>query len=305
MYKEIDYYSGMHNLINKELIDKSVIRVINSDYDYNYVSSKGIKGLREEIVKFSEINNISYHDVLITNSSSNSIKIIASLLNKGDTVLVEEFTYFGARDIFLNLGLNIVSVKLNSNGIDLDDLKEKIEKYNPKMIYVIPTFNNPSGVSWDEEIREGFISVIKNKEMIVIEDDPYSLINFSDTNYTKLIELDNKIIYISSFSKYIAPGFSVGYIICKANILDKLYLIKKDDLCSNGFIEHVVLDYLKNNDLKMLIKEKMYIYKQCLNKSKRYLKSNGYDMVFIPSGGVFISIRKDNKIERFNICYMK
>lgn len=306
MYKEIEYSSGKYNLIYKEMINESINRVINGEYDYNYVSSKGVKELREKIVEFTNIKDITYHDILVTNSSSDSIRVIASLLNRGDTILVEEFTYFGAIDIFNQYELNVIKVKLNSDGIDINDLKDKIKKHNPKMIYVIPTFNNPSGITWNELIRKEFIDIINEYNVSVVEDDPYSLISYDNKKYTKLIELDNKhIIYISSFSKYIAPSFSVGYIISNKSILDKLYLIKRNELCSNGFIQYVVLDYLTYNDLKGIIKEKIREYKKCLKRSINYLNINGYDYKFIPKGGIFMLVEKDNKISRFNICYMK
>ena len=306
MYKEIEYSSGKHNLIDKDLINESINRVINGEYDYNYVSSKGVKELREKIVEFTNIKDITYHDILVTNSSSDSIRVIASLLSRGDTILVEEFTYFGAIDIFNQYELNVIKVKLNSDGIDINDLKDKIKKHNPKMIYVIPTFNNPSGITWNELIRKEFIDIINEYNVSVVEDDPYSLISYDNKKYTKLIELDNKhIIYISSFSKYIAPAFSVGYIISNKSILDKLYLIKRNELCSNGFIQYVVLDYLTYNDLKGIIKEKIREYKKCLKRSIKYLNLNGYDYKFIPKGGIFMLVEKDNKISRFNICYMK
>ena len=165
MYKKVESSSGLYNLISKEEINKSIVRVINSNYDYNYVSNKGIKELREEIVKFIDINGVNYHDILISNSSSESLRMIASLLNKGDTILVEEHTYFGAKEIFTNLGLNIISVRLNVNGIDIKDLKDKIDKYNPRMIYVIPTFNNPTGIVWKNDIRRKFINIIKDKDI--------------------------------------------------------------------------------------------------------------------------------------------
>ena len=306
MYKEVSSSSGLYNLISKEEINKSISRVLNSEYDYNYVSNKGIKELRKEIVKFVDIKDITYHDILITNSSSESIRLIASLLNKHDTILVEEHTYFGAKEIFNNLGLNVIDVKLNNDGIDTNDLKEKIDKYNPRMIYVIPTFNNPTGITWKNNVRKEFINVIKDKNIYVIEDDPYSLLNYTNESYEKLYNLDNKrVIYISSFSKYISPSFSVGYIIANKDILDRLYISKRSELGSNGFIQNVVLEYLKNNNLKELINKKVPLYKELIIKSKNYLNDNGYEIVYEISGGIFILVSKDNEISRFNICYMK
>ncbi len=305
MQEEIDYSSGLHNIIDKELINTSINNVINGNFDYNYVSSKGIKELRKEIVKFTDIDSVSYHDVLITNSSSQSLQIITGLLRENDTILIEENTYFGAEEIFHLKKLNIIRVKVNTIGIDIEDLKLKIEKYNPKMIYVIPTFNNPSGISWDNDIREKFIDAIKDKNIIVIEDDPYSLISYENNQYKKLYELDNNhVIYISSFSKYISPCFSVGYIISNKKTIDKLYLIKKIDLCTNGFIQFVVLDYLKNNNLKELLKEKSKEYKNLLDKSIKYLDDNNFTYKYIPKGGLFMLVTKEDITNRFNICYL-
>ena len=174
------------------------------------------------------------------------------------------------------------------------------------MIYVIPTFNKPSGISWSNKVREEFVNVIKNTNILVIEDDPYNLISYDEKKYNKLYELDKThIIYISSFSKYISPAFSVGYIICKKELLDKLYLIKKTDLCCNGFVQNVILDYLKNNNLKKLISKRLPLYKIFLKRCLKYLDKNDYKYDFFPTGGLFMIVKKDNQIKRFNICSLK
>lgn len=325
MQEKINMSLGTYNIIDKELIDKSIKRVLESNIDYyNYVSSKGIKELREEIANFVNLdfeNKISYKDILITTCGQQSISIVAnSLLDKGDVILIENPSYFGAIDVFKSMDIKVIGVKLNSDGIDINDLEKKVYKYKPKMIYVIPTFNNPTGISWSNEIRNVFLKIINENNIIIVQDDPYSLINYTDYQYKNLYDLNNgnNVVYLSTFSKYISPSFSVGYVIAKKELLDILFVNKKRlELSTSSFIQYVILDYLKNNDLRELIKSKIPNYKKCLKESISFLEKKGIKYI-APKGGIFMMVetsedifgdssifyldKKHKNNKRFNIC---
>lgn len=299
---------GLYNIVDTEGINKSINNVLSSGFNFNtYISPKGLKELRIEISSF--LNgiwnyNINYKDILITTGSQQSINLVAyALLNEGDTVLIEQPTYFGAINVFKNRKVNLVSIDLKENGLDLNILENKIIKYNPKLIYVTPTFNNPTGYSWSNSYRKKFLQIINKYNVLVLEDDPYSLINFTNYKYKSLYELNNEknIIYLGTFSKYISPSINVGYIISNESILKIIYLFKESfDLCTSLFTQLIVLDYLQNNNIKELIDNRIPIYKKLLDETIEDIGNNYVESIFSYSkvqGGLFIHIKFKGEID--------
>lgn len=298
---------GLYNLIDTEGINRSIRNVINKGINFNtYTSPKGLKDLRVKIKDWlseSWVNDISYKNVLITSESQQSINLVAySLLSKGDTVLIEQPTYFGALDIFKKMDINLVGVSLQDNGIDLEELEREIIKYNPKLIYVTPTFNNPTGIVWKNDVRKKFLEIINKYDVIVLEDDPYSLINFTDCNYRSLYDLNdgNNVIYLGTFSKIISPSINVGYIVCDNKYMNELYEFKKSfDLCTSLFNQYVILDYMENNNLNMITKMKILKYKELYKSSiNNLLKEYGEQVISYSqmNGGLFYLVKFKNKV---------
>lgn len=324
---------GIYNIVDTDGINKSINNVLNNSTNFNqYTSPKGLKELRIQISEFlSNIwsYNINYKDMLITTGSQQSINLVTySLLNEGDSVLIEQPTYFGALNIFKNRKVNLIGIDINETGINLKTLEKKIKKHHPKLIYVTPTFNNPTGYSWSNSYRTKFLKIINKYNILVLEDDPYSLINFTKYKYKSLYELNKgkNIIYLGTFSKYISPSINVGYILCNNEYLKTIYSFKESfDLNTSMFIQLIILDYLKNNDLEKIIVKRILKYKSLLNKSIKYLKQNYSDYLLSYSkikGGLYIHIKfkeeidniefengnnyyiegKHNKETRINIC---
>lgn len=290
--------SGIFNLINNEQISKSISNVLTSNINFNtYSSPKGLTELRKTISNFLYTiwdYRTDYHNILITNGSQQSINIISnSILFPGDTILVEQPTYFGAIKVFEKRNLNIIGIPLNSNGMNLKLLENKIIKYKPKLIYVTPTFNNPTGYCWSNKKRQEFLNIINKYNILVLEDDPYSLINFTNTKYKSLYQLNNgkNIIYLGTFSKYISPSINVGYILTN-NFLEQIYCAKESfDLCTSLFTQYIVLDFLKNNNLPQLIQDKIPIYKNLKTQALQFLQnkySHQIKGISKSKGGIFV-----------------
>lgn len=186
---------GLYNLIDENGINKSIENVIYSGIDFNtYGSPKGLKDLRIKIAEFlKDAWNYQGDDknILITSGSQQSISLIfSSLFNNGDTVLIEQPTYFGALDVLKKRNINLVGINLTEDGFDEEELENKIKRYKPKAIYVVPTFNNPTGYAWSNEKRIQFLKLTNKYNILVIEDDPYRYINFTDYNYLTLYEIN-------------------------------------------------------------------------------------------------------------------
>ena len=322
---------GTYNIFDNKGINKSIENVLKSNINFNtYTTPKGLKELRIEISRFLDRTwnyKTSYNNMIITNGSQQSINIISnSLIKDGDVVFMEQPTYFGAIDVFKKRNVKLIGIELLENGLNLEELERKIIQYSPKLIYVVTTFNNPTGYSWSTNNREEFLQIINRYNILVLEDDPYSFINFTKTKYKSLYNLNKgrNIIYLGTFSKLISPSINVGYIL--SDKVDILYSYKKSfDLCTSAFLQYVVLDYLKNNDLNKVLKLKIKKYKNLLKKSIRKLNSNYKNRIEYysnPKGGLFYLVKfkekireeefedgsnyfitkKANNITRINIC---
>lgn len=296
---------GTYNIFDNKGINRSIENILKGNINFNtYTTPKGLKELRIEISKFLyKIWNyeVDYNNMLITTGSQQSINIISSsLINDGDVVLIEQPTYFGAIEVFKKRNIKLVGIELEEDGLNLKELQRKIIEYSPKLIYVVPTFNNPTGYSWSNKNRKEFLQIINKYNILVLEDDPYSLINFTKTKYKSLYNLNKgrNIIYLGTFSKLISPSINVGYILSdKVNLL---YSFKKSfDLCTNAFSQYIVLDYLKNNDLEQVINEKISFYKKALKESIKELNRNYKNQIVYFSkmkGGLFYLVKFKNKI---------
>ncbi len=296
---------GIYNLIDKEGIDLAIKRVLESQIDFNtYVSPKGLKSLRVKIAEFLQKTwnyEGSDKEILITNGSQQSINLVAySLIEKEDTVLIEQPTYFGAIDVFKKRECNLVGVDLQEDGFDLNDLENKIKKYAPKAIYVTPTFNNPTGYVWSNKARMEFLSIINKYNILVIEDDPYYLINYTKEKYRTLYEISSgkNIIYLGTFSKLISPSINVGYIVCEDEFMSYLYDYKNSfDLCTSLFLQYVVLEYLNNNNLLSIINKKIPLYKNLLKNSIDSLDKNELEYFTKIKGGLFYLVKFKNNVD--------
>lgn len=298
---------GTYNIFDNKGINRSIENVLKGNINFNtYTTPKGLKELRIEISNFLyKIWNyeVGYNNMLITTGSQQSINIISSaLISDGDVVFIEQPTYFGAIDVFKKRNIKLVGIDLQEDGFNLVELEQKIIKYSPKLIYVVPTFNNPTGYSWTNKSRKKFLQIINKYNILVLEDDPYSLINFSRSEYKSLYNLNKgrNIIYLGTFSKLISPSINVGYVLFDK--VDLLYSYKKSfDLCTSTFSQYVVLDYLKNNDLNEVIKQKIKQYKALLKKSVRKLNynyKNRIEYYSIPKGGLFYLVKFKDKISK-------
>ena len=296
---------GIYNIFDDEGIKRSISNVLKSDVKYNtFVTPKGLKELRMEISRFLERvwnYKIDYNKMLITTGSQQSINLLASsLIKDGDVIFVEQPTYYGAIDVFKKKNIKMVGIDITEDGFDLEVLERKVKIYKPKFIYVVPTFNNPTGYAWSNINRKEFLKIINKYNILVIEDDPYSLINFTNNKYRSLYELNKgrNVIYLGTFSKIISPSINVGYIVCDK--IELLYPYKKSfDLCTNVFLQYVVLDYLKKNCLEQVINNKIVYYKKALKGSIKDLQSRynkQIEYITKAKGGLFYFVKFKDRV---------
>jgi 2-aminoadipate transaminase len=276
-----------------------------------YSQTEGYKPLRQFISnRYKQIYNldIPYDEILITSGSQQALDFIAkSFLDPNDTVIVEEPSYLGALQTFASYEADFLTVQLNENGIDCESLEQKLIQYNPKLIYIIPNFQNPSGVSYSEENRIRFSEIVKRFNVIVIEDDPYGELYFTDSKRTHLKSLlPNQVLLMGSFSKTISPGLRLGWVCAPKAIYKKLFTCKEaSDLHSSYLDQRIIYQYLIDNNyddhlshIRMLYRSKQ---KLMLSAISKYFPENV--KVFPSSGGMFLWVVLPEDISSLNLFY--
>jgi 2-aminoadipate transaminase len=220
-----------------------------------YSSSEGDLELRKWIAdRYKEKKNIVIHpnNILITTGSQQGLDLLGkTFLNEGDNVIIEEPGYLGAIQAFSIYKSTFFPIPVDTDGIDVDKLEHTVLGHNIKLLYSVPNFQNPSGISYSEEKRRDIAQILKGENTILVEDDPYGELRFlgkEKPSFYHLI-LENTVL-LGSFSKIVAPSFRIGWIVAKDEIMEKLVVAKQaSDLHTNYFGQRIILQYLRDNNI--------------------------------------------------------
>lgn len=203
-----------------------------------YATVQGDDELRESLSQhFKEHHRLqlSPEELLITSGAQQAINLIANMmLGPMDTVLVERPTYSPAMDIFRRQGARLISVQITPDGYDLDEVENQMRTYKPRMFYMNPTHHNPTGYTVPVTQRKMLVELAERYRCLLIEDDPFREMYFNEEPPLPLFAYDTEgwVIYISSFSKYIAPGLRICAVACRYPFMEQL--IKAKSLADNG-----------------------------------------------------------------------
>lgn len=258
-----------------------------------YSITEGIIPLREKIINKLD-KNLGLENIIITQGSQQGLDLISKLfLDKGDVVFTETPSYLGALQAFQLFQANVIAIPSDEKGIQTDELEKRLKTQKPKLIYLMPNFQNPSGVTLSVERRMELIEFANQHGFFVIEDDPYGELIFEGEKLPSLYKLakSKNFIYLSSFSKTIAPGFRVAYVIADKEIIKKLAIVKQGtDLHTNTFGQYLVNEYLENGNYHEhinLIRETYKARRDCMLSAmeKYFPKSAKWNK---PAGGMFI-----------------
>lgn len=272
----ISFAGGLPNPISfpqKELqVSMNAIAEKYGSKIYQYSTTLGLDSLRQYIAdRYNKIwgMNITIDNIIITTGSQQALDLIGKVfVNEHDNVMVEKPSYLGLLQSFCMYMANFVQTKLNDDGLDIEDLKHTLKTYKPKVAYLIPNFQNPTGLTYTAENRQKVFEAIKDEDMLLIQDDPYGELRFEEGERIPYIGLNqsDKNIYLGSFSKIVTPGMRLGYIIAHKEIIKMLETAKQaSDLHSNIFGQYLIADYLQNNDLDKHIAKIKELYKSQAN----------------------------------------
>ena len=275
-----------------------------------YGTTQGVEELRKAIAERSCKDGIdaTADNVIITSGSQQALDTVGKIfLNPGDTAVVGLPTYLGGINAFRSYEANLVGIPLDKDGMIIDALEEKIkellkENFTPKFIYAVPTFQNPAGVVMPESRRKKLIDVAKEYDLVIVEDDPYSKLRF-DISHVKPIKAfddEGRVIYMSTFSKILSPGFRLAWTIASEELTRKMTICKQAlDLCTNTFAQFIANEFIKSGSLDLHIMKICEMYKPkrdiMMNAMKKYFP-DGY-ICNKPAGGMFAWVTLPEEID--------
>ena len=232
-----------------------------------YSNAKGYAPLREFIAESYRQRGIDVDisEIIITNGSQQALDIFSAvMIDPGDKVIVENPSYFAALQVFHLYDSVIVPVNLNEDGIDVAQLEEKIKENSPQFVYIIPNFQNPTGITYSDDVREAAAKVLQKSNAIVLEDNPYEALRFEGRAGQSFASyLGEQCCMLGTFSKTVSPGMRIGWIVCKhKDIYAKMITCKSAvDMHTNMFGQMVMYQYLKDNNFDEHIASTCKLYK--------------------------------------------
>ncbi|VAX28353.1 Aspartate aminotransferase (AspB-4) [hydrothermal vent metagenome] len=232
---------------------QKVFEIYGNDL-FQYSASEGLIALREWIAqRYKEKGlDVKLENILITSGSQQGLDLLGKvLLNKGDGLILEEPGYLGAIQAFALYRPQFLPVSVSEIGMDTEKLRAVVQSKKPKLMYTVPNFQNPSGITYPEKNREAVAEILRGTETLLIEDDPYGDLRFNKTQHTSFKTLlPHNTLLLGSFSKIIVPSFRIGWIVASDAIMQKLIIAKQaSDLHTNQFTQYVIHQYLRDNDL--------------------------------------------------------
>jgi len=271
--------------------------------DINYGPPKGdvrfLNSLANFLTKQYGIQ-ANVESLFVTNGNSQALDFVCSMFSRpGDTILVEEPSYFLATSIFRDNHLNIVGLPTDENGLDINRLEEKLKKTKPALLYTIPTYHNPGGQTLNRERRKRLVELSKEYSFLIIADEVYQMLNYYQQPpdaFGTMIE-SNHVLSLGSFSKILAPGLRLGWIQTSHQIIDRLSysgLINSGG-CLNQFTSHIVRSAIDMGILDTHLTKIREVYRSRLEAMDNALTETFGDHATwrCPEGGYFFWIKLD------------
>ena len=271
-----------------------------------YGSQKGDACLRNKLADFlgqAYDAEVDPRALQITGGVSQALDLICSLLTRpGDTIIVEEPTYFLALRIFKDHHLNIVGTPMDENGLVIPALEERVRKYNPKLVYTIPVYHNPTGITLSAERREALARLSVAYDFLIVADEVYQLLSYNNTPPPPMAYFDEneKVISLGSFSKIMAPGLRLGWMHAHQELLEPFWMCGLFDSGGgpNPFNAGIVSSAIELGIQQETLHHLQHTYQNRRDVLARALNEHLPQLTFtLPQGGFFIWAALENKMD--------
>jgi 2-aminoadipate transaminase len=237
-----------------------------------YGPTEGIRAAGRCIteVMASEGMTVDEDAVLVTTGGQQVIDLVCkTLIDPGDVIIAEAPTYPGAVPTFSSYQAEVVQIPMDADGMRVDEMEDTLDRLErqgrrPKFIYTIPNFQNPGGVTMSLPRRERLVRIAHERELLVLEDNPYGLLRYEGEPLKPLYALDGGefVIYLGTFSKILSPGIRLGWAAAPRPVLQKLNLGKQAaDLCSSSMTQHFVSAYFAAGDWRRYVHSLIEVYR--------------------------------------------
>ncbi len=291
--------------ISKELLENNPISALQ------YSITEGYTPLREYMKTYlKEKLNVGGEgdELIIVSGAQQGIELSTKVLcNPGDTIICENPSFIGSLNAFKSYGVNLVGVEMEADGINVEKLEQELKtQKNVKFIYLIPNFQNPTGITMSFEKRKAVYTLAQKYNVIILEDNPYGELRFEgeDIPSIKTLDTDGRVIYCGSFSKVLSPGMRVGYVCANQEIVQKIVVCKQvSDVHTNIWSQIICHEFMTRYDMSAHIERLKDIYRHKCNLMLSGIKEHFSDKVTYttPQGGLFIwcSIPKEYDVTQF------
>ncbi len=302
-----------------ETFKEYIVEAIDRDkgFAFGYQEINGFAPLREVLTHFlEETYQITTHKecIQIVSGAQQGLDIIAkSLLYSGDSVITESPTYNGAVDVFKSRGCRIVPVHLDLEGINLIELEKKVRVCKPKLVYVMPNYQNPTTLCYSKATLLGLLKLAKEYDFLILEED--SMLELNYTNHTpltlKALDTHDQVIYLKSFSKLLMPGLRMGFIIMPHHLSERFAKIKQTtDISSSGLMQRALELYFKNNKWQEHIRYMRALYEGRYEYMlHKLLPLKKYGLTFYePNGGLCFWLRLPKSLSSeklYHLCHQE
>jgi 2-aminoadipate transaminase len=222
-------------------------------------------------VMLAEGMRVDPEDVVVTTGGQQVIDLVTkTLIDPGDVIVAEAPTYPGAVPTFYSYQADVVQIEMDAFGMRVDLLEETLDRLEkegrrPKFIYTVPTFQNPAGVTMSLERRRRLVQIAHQRELLVLEDNPYGMLRYEGEGLPPLRALDGGVyvMYLGTFSKILSPGIRLGWVVAPPPVLEKINLGKQaTDLCTSTLSQLMVQAYFEQSDWRDYVQSLTEVYRE-------------------------------------------
>lgn len=271
-----------------------------------YGETEGYPKLRAQLVEWMKREGLKISDenIIVTVASQQGLDLTMKIfVDPSDPVLVELPSYIGGLQSLTSYGARMIGVPIDEDGMKVDALEAKLKELREegehyKLIYIVPDFQNPSGVTLSMERRKRLIEIAQLFEVIIIEDTPYRELRFEGEEPPSLYNLDTtgNVISLHTFSKILVPGFRIGWVVADKDIIKKIAVAKQSvDLCTPNFTQAIAAEYMRRGLLEPHIEKIKVMYKKKKDAMLNALETHMPEVEGLswtkPQGGLFLWVQ--------------